>query len=195
MLYYTGSEPLSHRDSSTVEVFIKRAQRVERLTCRRAASLVRNSGFTDRATATSVVLPPPVSATCRRARHVASLAGESPPVETRGPARLAAWPDVKVARVSKPVPRGARRGPEGRRRRRLRPRLSPSTAPPSCRSTWSAGRPGRDTWCPRGSRPQSTDRPGIRSAAPVAPVTARRRVGTRSRASCVSTVGSSFIMN
>lgn len=59
--------------------------------------------------------------------------------------------DVKLTNMSKPVPHWQCCWPESRCCRHLNSRLSPSTAPPSCCSTWSAGRPDGDTWCPHGS--------------------------------------------
>lgn len=50
--------------------------------------------------------------------------------------------------MSKPVPHWQRCWPESHCGRHLNSRLPPSTAPPCCCSTWSAGRPERDTWWP-----------------------------------------------
>lgn len=104
----------------------------------------------------------PVSATCRHARMWPHAPVKHPPLTRRN---LPAWGyfDAAIAKARGPVPRWCCCCPGSPCWWRLIARLLLSTAPPSCRSTWSAPRPDGDTWSPARSehRPQISVEPVV----------------------------------
>lgn len=118
----------------------------------------------------------PGSATCRRPRMWPHAPAKRWPLKD-GNLPSCGYFDAKLIEARKQIPRVGRGWSQSPCCCRLKARLSLSTAPPSCCSTWSAARPGSDTW----SRSWKEHRPEIRLQALLPQKRIRRRLEIRTQ--------------